>query len=316
MRRASRNRSLTLQALEVRQLLAGNVVTSVTGGTLKITGDNSANELTVEQTSAGLQVQALNGTRLNGILNGVLTVSNPTQMNIDLLGGNDRLSMADFLGGGVSVKLGNGNDQLNLLGITNDGAMVIDLGSGNDGLAANLGGPVSADPNVCGGNFTLLAGAGNDRLIIQSLNALANLTIDAGAGQDVVFLGSGSTNGITTIALGAGDDIMAIQDRTSRGLFSLNAGAGDDLLGLRNGDYKESAVFDLGAGNDAILSQLNTFEVNVTRLGGVGPRNAIDTLFSESDSIFGDNTVTGFESLPNTEAAVSTLYTRLVNAFA
>jgi len=292
------------------------VVTSVTGSTLKITGDNSANELAIEQTSQGLQVQALNGTKLNGILRGVLILSNPTQMNIDLLGGHDRLSLADYLGGGVSVKLGSGNDQLNLNGTTNDGALVVDLGSGNNSLAANSGGPVGEDPNVVGGNFTLLAGAGYDRLIIDTLNVLANLSMDSGAGQDVVSLGSGSTNGITTIALGAGNDIMAIQDRTSRGLFSLNAGAGDDLLGLRNGDYKESAVFDLGAGKDALLSQLNTFEVNVTRLGGAGPRGAIDTLYSALDSIFGDNTVTGFESLPTTETPVSALYTRLVNAFA
>ena len=316
MRRASRNRSLTLSALEVRQMLAGNVVASVTGSTLKITGDNSANELAIAQTSEGLQVQALNGTKLNGVLNGVLTFSNPTQMNIDLLGGHDRLSLADFLGGGVSVKLGSGNDQLNLTGTSNDGAMVIELGSGNDSLAANLGGPGSADPNVVGGNFTLLAGAGNDQLIIESLNALANLSLDAGAGQDVVLLGAGSTDGITNIALGAGNDIMAIPDRTSRGLFSLNAGAGDDLLGLRNGDYKQSTVFDMGAGKDALLSQFNTFEGNVTRLGGVGPRDAIDTLYTASDSAFLDNTVTGFESLPTTEAAVSVLYTRLVNAFA
>ncbi len=313
MRRASQNRLFAISTLEHRQLLSGgNVRAGLVGGTLTITGDNSANEVAVEQTTEGLRVRTISGTKLNGTTNGILTFVNPTQTTIDLKGGNDRLTLGDYLGGGVSVQMGAGHDQVNLSGINTDGDLKIDLGAGNDGLAAHLGGVSHTDANVVGGNVTLLGGAGGDRMILESLNALNNLTLDAGADNDVVLLGSGSTNGTTSVLLGNGNDVASLANRTSRGLFSLTAAAGDDLVGVIHCEFQQPATFDLGVGKDALLTSTNLFLANVTRAGGTGN----DTLYSTADSFSADRTVTGFEILPTTQSQVQSLLNKLNLAFA
>ena len=312
MRRNTVSRAWNTPALEARQLLSGgNVQAALAGGTLTITGDSLSNEVAVEQTSEGLRVKGLKGTRVNGAINGAVTFANPTQTNIQLKGGGDRLTLGGYQGGSVSVVMGSGNDQVTLAGINVPGDLVIDLGAGNDGLAAILGGVSNTTPNIVDGNVNFLGGAGNDRLIVNSLSNDGNLTLDSGAGNDVVLLGEGGTDGTSSILLGTGNDIMAIGNRTSRGIFTLDAGAGDDLLGISGSQFAESATFNMGAGKDALLSQNNLFQINLTRAGGTG----IDTLFSSSDSIVGNNQVTGFESLPTSPAAVATLATKLANAF-
>ncbi len=312
MRRASQQCISPISALESRQLLAGSVQATVTGGSLKITGDLFANEISIDQTVSGLRVRASGGTRLNGTTNGELFFINPTLTTIDLKAGNDQLTLASFLGGGVSVQMGHGNDQLVLSGITTDGDLVVDLGYGNDGLLAKSGGPLSSDPNVVGGNVRLLGNVGDDRMVVQSLNALRNLTLDSGVGNDTVLLGSGSTDGTSSILLGTGNDILSIGARTSRGLFSMNAGSGDDLVGSQSARFLEAATFDMGIGKDALLSQLNTFQANVTRAGGFG----IDTLFASGDTLFAGNTISGFETQPTTVAPVQTLLNRMQATFA
>ena len=316
MRRASRSHSPCVPALESRQLLAGTVTTTIARGTLTVRGDNYANDLAIAQTAGGLRIQALNGTKLNGIANGEITVSNPTRTNIDLMWGDDRLSLAGYLSGDFKVLLGYGNDQLDVLGISCEKSMSIDLGVGNDRFLASPGTDDPHEPNVVGGNFSLLGGYGNDRIIVKSLNALSNLTLDAGVGNDVVSLEDGYTVGTTSVLLGDGNDIMSIGQRTSRGLFGLNAGTGDDLLGMQDGEFQQAATFDMGTGKDTILSQRNTFYQNVTRAGGASPWRTVDTLFTSGDSLNRANSVLGFESLPTSEAQVAAQYSTLNAAFA
>lgn len=312
MRRRSQNCSYAVSALESRQLLSGgNVQATVVGGTLTITGDNIANELTIEQSSEGLRIQTTGGTRLNGTTNGTLTFANPTQTNIDLKGGNDRLTLGDFLGAGVSVQMGSGNDQVNLNGISTDGDLEIDLGAGNDGLLSKSGGLGLSDPNVVGGNLRLVGGAGRDRLILTSLNALHNLTVDAGTDNDVVLLSTNSTNGIASVLLGSGNDIMSLSTTTSRGLFSLNAGTGDDLVSLQQCEFEQPATFNMGAGKDALLSRDNLYLANVTQAGGTGS----DTLFSSLDSFSADRSVTSFEILPTSTTQIQSLLAKLATTF-
>ncbi len=313
MRRSTRSRSFTTSALESRQLLSGgNVQAAAVGGILTITGDSLANEVAVEQTSEGLRVKALNGTHLNGITNGVITFTNPTQTNIQMNGGGDRVTLAGYQGGSVSVVMGGGNDQVTLSGINVPGDLSIDLGAGNDSLNAILGGAMNDIPNIVDGNVKLLGGTGSDRMLIESLSTGHDLKLDAGAGNDVVRLGGGGTDGLTSILLGSGNDILSIGQRNSYGNFALDAGAGDDLLGVQNAQFFGPTTFNMGAGKDAILSQNNFFELDLTRDGG----NGADTLFSLGDAVVGNNAVTSFESLPTTQtAAVMALYTKLNGAF-
>ncbi|RLS56972.1 MAG: hypothetical protein DWH91_05420 [Planctomycetota bacterium] len=298
-------------ALESRRMLSGNVQVTLNGSTLTITGDNSNNELAVEQTVGGLQVRAINGTKLNGTADGSLVFSNPSRINLDLLGGNDQLFLSDFLGGTVNVQMGSGNDTLTLEGINSDGALTIDLNSGNDRLEARLGGSEPTDSNVVGGNFTLQCGNGNDTVLIGALNALQNISIDGNNGNDVIGLGAGRTDGTTSILLGNGNDTAGLSDRTLVGNFSLNAGNGDDLVGLNQLEVEGASTIELGNGKDALLSQSTAFYGNVSRKGGTGT----DQIFSQNDTFFSGNNVTEFELTVMNPSTIASLASRLQKLF-
>ncbi len=310
MRRRSL-RSEVVVTLECRRLLAGNVRAVLSGSTLTVTGDNSNNDVAIEQTVDGLRVRAFGGTKLNGIVNGAILMSNRTEMTVDLKGGNDRLNLSDYLGGDVSVQMGSGNDTLTLSAITTDGDLVVDLNSGNDRLEANLGGELQVDTNVVGGNCSLLGGSGNENILIRALNVLGHLSIDASSGNDNVGVGSGRTNGTTSILLGEGNDNAGLENRTSAGTFSLNAGNGNDLVGAQGLVMQEAAIIDLGNGKDALLTQGNSFMGNLTREGGTG----IDTHFSLNDTHFAANNITGFEVLAPSPAIIAPLVLRLQTLF-
>src|SRR5438874_387391 len=108
------------ESLESRLALAGNVTAALFAGGLLITGDNSANAILVEQVDAdSFRVTGL-GTRVNGSFSPQQIDGVVTGIGIDMLGGNDAVTLRNLTvpGEGLGIVLGSGNDTLVLTGVT------------------------------------------------------------------------------------------------------------------------------------------------------------------------------------------------------
>lgn len=296
-------------ALESRALLSGNVLFQFSGGVLRLTGDNSNNQIAITQSVEGLQITALNGTKLGGVTNATLIISNPTSTIIDLKGGDDTLNLEKYLGGSVNVLLGSGNDRLTMTSAVAEGAFTADLGSGNDTLLA----AGTADAPNQASAVTLKASSGNDRLLIDQLSTTGKLDIDCSSGNDVLGLDHVRSTDIAKVDLGTGNDLMKVRYSVFNSSATLMGNTGDDIIGLLGNRFASLISIDLGNGKDGLLSESNQMEANVSRLGGTGT----DLSYKNLDTVAGTDTATGFETQTTTlTPAVIALVNKLNPAFA
>src|SRR5947207_459068 len=95
------SRRLGMESLEGRQMMAGNVMASVnTSGDLVVTGDDNDNNIQISPVmqngtavAGKFYIAPLSGTTLNGQPSGQYFDHVTHDMNIDLRGGGDRLTL-------------------------------------------------------------------------------------------------------------------------------------------------------------------------------------------------------------------------------
>lgn len=134
-----RRRGLTLERLEDRSLLAGNVLAEIRGGALIMRGDSQGNEVQIEQASDNsLLLTPLDGTTtINGSVAPVLLSGYRGRVVLAAGAGNDYFrfdgTARNFsLGTTANLDLGAGNDMLELFNTTTGRALVINAGPGHD----------------------------------------------------------------------------------------------------------------------------------------------------------------------------------------
>ena len=88
------NRSMTLETLENRSLMAANLTAAVDGGVLKMEGTDGSDQIILTQNNSVLQ---LNGQDLT-------YASNVTGIQIDGLGGNDVIRLDSESFGGQAIR--------------------------------------------------------------------------------------------------------------------------------------------------------------------------------------------------------------------
>lgn len=296
-------------ALESRCLLAGNVTFQFTGGTLRLTGDNSANEISVSQGVDGLQIRALNGTRLDGVVNGFRAIANPSLIEINMQGGDDTLHLQGYLGGIVAGLMGSGNDVVRMTSVVNSGAMLFDLGTGNDFWTTFY----TADrPNQIGGNLTVRGNSGNDSIGLQKVLVNGEMTLDGAIGVDEIAVFDGIVEGNATVDLGSSNDYMLILRSTFRSASSILGNSGNDLMGIQSSRFVGSTTVNLSSGNDSLVMDENQFTGNLSRIGGSGA----DLAYQFHDILGGTSTNSGIETLlTTTSPRVEDLYRQLFLRF-
>ena len=138
-RPAQRNqRTLAVESLESRAMLAGNVLVSVdSAGNVRITGDNADNRLTITQSGNGSYLIMGQQTTINGLASRTVTGVRRS-LAMDLRGGNDEVTFTGALPGGTfgprftssfTVRGGAGSDTINIttwqaMGSRNGGEVV------------------------------------------------------------------------------------------------------------------------------------------------------------------------------------------------
>lgn len=330
-------RTLRIESLEQKQLLAGDVAVNVLNGVLTLEGDELDNQVVVSsgEVPGTFVIRGLEGTQLlSGVADPVTEV------------------VVEGVRHGLRASLGEGNDLLRIVNSSIRGNVAINMGTGDDRVAIGVlpemsesDLDVTESPNVkLGANLAINLGAGNDMAVIQSTVARGALHIVAGEGDDIVRLGrpeettEEETASIVEgemdrpefhfrrgvqVRLGDGDDSFAANGLHVNGLgLNVNGGLGTDsirvvethapILSLDGGQGESSdrvSIQDsatrllfvgLGGGDDML--SLGGVKTQLALLYG-GPGEA-DTLTLLGENMIRQRRVTGFEIRnPSEEAA-------------
>jgi hypothetical protein len=231
-RRVRRRSRLNVESLESRETPAGNIDISQVGKMLIITGDDLDNEVNIRAISGlgGINstlgstviVTGLNDTKIDdGDV--AKTFTGVQSIKVVMGDGNDLVeSNTDFfLVGAVNIDLGDGENTLNLMPTADrliGGRLTVKAGDGGDNI--NIRG-VGADPSQQGfDGMSFKLGDGGTSIDLRNFNNFGKVQISAGEGSDFVQL-----NNMDLIVPGTGERPAAP--------LSMNMGAGvvDVFLG-------------------------------------------------------------------------------------
>ena len=253
MRKTSRPRSrhnsrrpLRFEALERRELLAGDVTAEVIDRTLFITGDNEANGVIASVLGGSAEVAATGGTTINGS-NSYAIFSNHDIDNVvvNLRGGEDIIHFPFYLvtDGNVEIDGGAGHDLVILsgfLGQVNIGGNLAVRNSENvQAIAPELfivGGDLdinaqreSAEGQVLilflfsdfatvGGDMRIVTNGTEDSVFLVGLTIERNLYVNVGAFSDSVELSACHVIGSATLIGGSGADTATLNFTADGGI--------------------------------------------------------------------------------------------------
>jgi len=152
----SRSRAfLNVEQLETREVPAGNVTATLSGGALFLAGDQFSNQVSVQQNSLGdIVILGRNGTTINGQPSVYAGRGIPGAFAADMGAGDDHLEVLGVFAGAITLQGGLGNDSLVL---------------GNVGAA---------------GNIELYGGEQNDNIVLEGVWAHDTLWADGNNGSD------------------------------------------------------------------------------------------------------------------------------------
>ncbi|MFN9720949.1 MAG: peptidylprolyl isomerase [Planctomycetota bacterium] len=241
----------SIENLEGRALLAGNVVASLRGGHLTLTGDNSVNAIEVAVEDNNGVVRGLNETTVNGGTTAFIAAS-----------GSDTIS------GSTRIFLKNGNDSVVFSrGVKLGGAVTVEGGAGNDTMSSTNATFLRS--------VSLNGGAGNNTFSLQSSSIQSSMVMTGSSGEDLVTLKDLTNTGSITVHSGAGDDGVSLNDVSGTGSYYLETGAGDDDVAIRNSTIGGTVFIRTRYGNDVVAIEDNVFDNRLTIRTGANT-DAID----------------------------------------
>ena len=274
-------RRLRMEHLEGRDLCAGNVSATVSGGNLIVTGDSAANGLYIrylggtsyelESRSTGLSSDP--GTKINGY--GKIRLSGVTgDLRVNLGDGIDNLQVSSNVRATaphlrhVLINMGTGQRENVLLSQTwMSGDLSIDAGSGQANVQVGQAGGVQV-----GGSMSIVTGGNNDNIEVAGTKVQRDLTISSGSGDDRITLANqpvGPVRGGGRLRLDAGyGHDRVVFTGIEVGVLDLLLGEGNDTLsvtrskingGLADGGSGRDSL-TLGAGNQLAGTRFVSFE--------------------------------------------------------
>jgi hypothetical protein len=196
-------RRLSLQRLEPRYALAGDVTAIIADGDLLVRGDSANNDIYIDLEANGdISIDTILGTTVNGSSSFPIILSGFTgDINIELLAGNDTVVINqdyvsdDGLPGSVFANLGSGDDHFDMLG-SNGGAGIF--------------GPMDV-----AGSVIVYGRDGDDHLTLNGMQMDGDVLFYGGDGDDDVFIdGHFTADGIVgqmLLDMSTGDDTILVR---------------------------------------------------------------------------------------------------------
>jgi hypothetical protein len=223
--------SLKLESLEQRNLLAGDVMVSVSSsGDLLVTGDAEANSVLIATGDEGVAIFGLDETDIvwNGesapFQNVVLpeTIAEIRDFRIDMQNGDDTVHVEDVeINRSLKVLLRQGNDSVTMENISVGLHASIANGAGLDSIAL--------DSVFVGERLAVNAAENSFEFDATELNVGTNLVFNAAEGNDSVRISRSQISGELVSNNTAGYDHIDLQDSS---LYSVAAVGGADFDGL------------------------------------------------------------------------------------
>lgn len=270
-RKNRRARAPSIERLEQRAFLAGNVTASVTNGDLMLRGDDRGNSFALYSTGPS-SVRVMHWgmgdtTTINGV--GFVDFNGVTRdIRIDLRGGDDvaRVGLAFpglTVGRDVRVQGGEGRDMIFLNTARVAGNVNIDGGNGND--------DVGLSQSEVGGGLTLTGGAGTEFYTLNDTRIGRAANINLGAEADTFNFDSTEFVASLTVDGGEGNNHFLTTRSNIRGALSLRCRGGLDTWDFQEFVVGSNVTVDLGAGDDRVASHdASTFRGNVNLMMGGG----------------------------------------------
>ncbi len=289
-RKSTHVRRMSLEALESRELKAGNVSVSVVNEELRVVGDNNANQIEIHQSVGNIyKVTGLNGTKINGKEDKLFSFKGG--ISVDLKGGDDKFVMGgvlfnDDVHGNLNVTMGAGKDKVILGKVNVQGTTTINTDNDADQVTLDgsyrtlnvntgAGDDIVNTSTMLANNFNLNLGAGADStkiefsnidnlLDIQASTEADSITlnhafsdrirIDSGAGKDSVLLKNQTQSNDLRVNTGADADTVEFNEYGPfGGTVSVDTADGDDIVRVKNSFINNNAEFKTGSGNDQVL---------------------------------------------------------------
>src|SRR5262245_60967623 len=196
-------RKCKFESLETRRMFAGDVTFEVHGGEAEIEGDNFSNGVIItsglnpnEVVVTGITV-AGNPTRVNGIANGSITLPGVIH--------------------GMEVKMGLGDDTVNVTNLNINGKSKIDMGPGVDTLNMNN--------SLFKSKVKIKTNRAMDFVTLMNSTVRGDLNVKTGTGGDNVTL-TNMNAGKLTGGFGQGNDSVVISGTTVTTSTTLNGNSG------------------------------------------------------------------------------------------
>ncbi len=249
-------RSLKLEHLENRQLMAGDVTAVLVGGVLTITGDRHANHIDITNDGGNIEITGIS-TR---IFDRTPPHTNPApRWNAVFANVTD-----------IVINMKEGNDIVDVAGITISGGLTIVTQNGNDGVTIGDS-SLSTDPTIVGA-LNINTGLNSDVVQIANLHVLGNALIVADKGNDAVTLERDATSNtpITGSPIGFANTGITVD-----GSLTINLGEGNDTLDMDEVKVLQALSMSDPNGNDhATLNRVDAVFATLSMAGiGLGGDN-------------------------------------------
>ncbi|MEQ8848405.1 hypothetical protein [Botrimarina sp.] len=301
---------LRIEALEAKQMMAGDVVVGVVNGSLEIRGDDQDNQIAVTAgpTPGSFLVRGLDGTTVrergadpsgeaDAPESGVLVEGVWRGVRAGMAGGDDTVVLSDAaLRGSVLIQTGAGDDRV-LVGVGRDGRAPDGEAPSDEATAE------TADRAVAiGGSLRVATGGGDDTVVVGAGRIGGSLLVDTGRGEDTVRLGAPTPGGESDdasvavapdraglrvagnawVRLGEGGDTLAANGVSTGGRFAADGQQGADTMRLSQTSARMLALSG-GRGDSADEVAVTGSRANVAAIHtGAG-----DDLVRVVDSAFG-----------------------------
>jgi VCBS repeat-containing protein len=258
-----------IEQLEDRTLLSGNVLVSLSSsGALTIRGDQSANNISIQQTASGVQVSSSDGgaTEINGGAGPFTASSSVNSISVALRGGDNMLQIGDPSGealditGKLTITATSGDNTISIANMQVGKSVSISVGRGNNSI-------------VIGSTSSTGTGDPLSDVNLGSVSISGNLTVSAGNGSDTVAVVNVSVDGKTSLGVGSGDDdvsLMSSDSATISKSLVVSGGAGADQVLVTGYTVDGNVMIDTRQGNDTVGMFSNTFADPATVQGGGG----------------------------------------------
>lgn len=294
-------RRSVVENLETRRMFSGNVAVAFDGQLLDVRGDELGNNISINQSAAGvITVVGSNGTLINGLpsvrfANG----ASIEQLSVRMEGGGDRVTLNRLnTASDVNIDLGISGVDRDTLVVNRsviNGSLFAYGGGGSDtinlantfvGLDATIDHAEGAGRSVITamdvlGSATWIGGEGADVLSATGFSVGLEMKIETKEGNDQVTL-VGSSTAIAGISTDAGADRVTIRDFLTRQDLSVETGVDNDVVTLERVFSSKNLLVNLDAGNDLL-----------TVLGASATEDAIVVGGSGVDRIVGGSSLFG-----------------------